>query len=89
MINTAIEIMRNNTEMAKVTFSVRSEWNGAFSVMSTSKDFRLGGQNVVRNTEYKMQYDFPVQLLGDEKGPTVCEGCLCSLPIVSIGTALR
>jgi hypothetical protein len=32
--------------------------------MSTSKDFRLGGQNVVRNTEYKMQYDFPVQLLG-------------------------
>jgi hypothetical protein len=60
MINTAIETMRNNTEMAKVTFSVRSEWNGGFSVMSTSKDFRLGGQNVVRNTEYKMQYDFPV-----------------------------
>ena len=42
MINTAIETMRNNTEMAKVTFSVRSEWNGGFSVMSTSKDFRLG-----------------------------------------------
>jgi hypothetical protein len=27
MINTVIENMRNNTEMAKVTFSVRSEWN--------------------------------------------------------------
>ena len=79
MINTAIETMRNNTEMAKVTFSVRSEWNGGFSVMSTSKDFRLGGQNVVRNTEYKMQYDFPVQLLGDGKGPTVCEGCMGAL----------
>ena len=67
MINTAIETMRNNTEMAKVTFSVRSEWNRGFSVMSTSKDFRLGDQNVVRNTEYKMQYDFPVHLLGDGK----------------------
>jgi hypothetical protein len=67
MINTAIKTMRNNTEMAKVTFSVRSEWNRGFSVMSTSKDFRLGDQNVVRNTEYKMQYDFPVHLLGDGK----------------------
>jgi uncharacterized OsmC-like protein len=78
MINTAIETMRNNTEMAKVTFSVRSEWNGGFSDVYL-QDFRLGGQNVVRNTEYKTQYDFPVQLLGDGMGPTVCEGCVGAL----------
>ena len=39
MINTAIETMRNNTEMAKVTFSVRSEWNGGFSVCLPPKTF--------------------------------------------------
>jgi hypothetical protein len=49
--------MQNRPEMAKVTFSVKSEWNGGFSVTSTSKRFHIGGQNMERNTEYKAQYD--------------------------------
>jgi uncharacterized OsmC-like protein len=71
--------MRNQPEMAKVTFSVKSEWNGGFSVTSSSKAFRIGGQNIDRNTEYRMQYDFPDQLSGEGWGPTVCEGCMGSL----------
>jgi uncharacterized OsmC-like protein len=71
--------MRNQPEMAKVTFSVKSEWNGGFSVTSSSKAFRIGGQNIDRNTEYRMQYDFPDQLSGEGRGPTVCEGCMGSL----------
>jgi uncharacterized OsmC-like protein len=47
--------------------------------MSTSKGFRIGGQNIERNSEYKTQYDFPNQLSGEEIGPTVCEGCMSSL----------
>ena len=39
--------------MADLTFSVKSEWNGGFSVTSTSKDFLIGGQNIERNTEYR------------------------------------
>lgn len=50
-----------------------------FSVTSTSKDFRIGGQNIERNTEYMTQYNFPIQLSGEGRGPTVCEGCMGSL----------
>ena len=66
--------------MAKAAFSARSEWNGGFSVgVTASKGFRMGGQNIERNTEYKAQYDFPVQMAGEERGPTVCEGCMGAL----------
>jgi uncharacterized OsmC-like protein len=71
--------MQNRPEMAKVTFSVKSEWNGGFSVTSTSKGFRMGGQNIEKNTEYKAQYDYPNQLSGEGRGPTVCESCMGAL----------
>ena len=66
--------------MAKATFSVKSQWNGGFSVTSMPKGFRIGGQNIERNSEeYKMQYDFPNQLSGQGRGLTVCEYCMGSL----------
>ncbi|MGA9153004.1 MAG: OsmC family protein [Candidatus Nitrosopolaris sp.] len=73
------ESMRNQPEMAKATFSVKSEWNGGFSVTCSSKDFRSGGKNIERNKEYRMQYDFPNRLSGKDSGPTVCEVCMGSL----------
>ena len=79
VLNTVFESMRNHPEMAKATFSVKSEWNGGFSVTSTSKGFRIGGQNIERNTEYRTQHDFPDQLSGEGRGPTVCESCMGSL----------
>ena len=80
VLSTVYHSMQNQPEMAKATFSVKSEWNGGFSVTSTaSKGFRIGGQNIERNTEYKMQYDFPNQFSGEGRGPTVCEGCMGAL----------
>jgi len=79
ILNTAFDSMRNSPERAKVTFSARSEWNGGFSVTTTSKDFRMGGQNIERDIEYKMQYDFPNQFSGKGRGPTVCEACMGAL----------
>jgi uncharacterized OsmC-like protein len=80
ILNTVYNALQNQPEMAKVTFHVKSEWNGGFSVTSTPKGFRVGGQNVERNSEeYKMQYDFPNQLSGQGKGLTVCEYCMGSL----------
>jgi uncharacterized OsmC-like protein len=80
ILNTVFESMRNHPDMAKATFSVKSEWNGGFSVATTaSKGFRMGGQNIKRNTEYNAQYDFPNQLSGEGRGPTVCESCMGSL----------
>jgi uncharacterized OsmC-like protein len=71
-LNIVYDAMQNKPEMAKATFYVKSEWNGGFSVTSTSKGFRIGGQNIERNSEYKMQYDFPNQLSGQGRGLTVC-----------------
>ena len=79
VLNTVFESMRNHPEMAKATFSVKSAWNGGFSVTSTSKGFRIGGQNIERNTEYRTKLDFPDQLSGEGRGPTVCESCMGSL----------
>jgi len=79
-LSTVYSSMQSQPEMAKVAFSVKSQWNGGFSVGTTaSKGFRVGGQNMERNTEYKTQYDFPAQLSGQESGPTVCEGCMGAL----------
>ncbi|HEY7569867.1 MAG TPA: OsmC family protein [Nitrososphaeraceae archaeon] len=79
ILSKVYDSIQNHPEMSKVTFSVRSEWNGGFSVTSRSKDFRVGDQHIERNTEYTMQYDFPNELSGQGKGPTVCEGCMSSL----------
>src|ERR671936_868597 len=80
LLNTVYNSMQNQPEMAKATFYVKSQWNGGFSVTSTaSKGFRIGGQYIERNTEYKMQHDFPNQLSGEGRGPTVCESCMGSL----------
>jgi uncharacterized OsmC-like protein len=80
MLSTVFSSMQHQPDKAIVTFSVKSKWEGSFSVVTTaSKSFRVGGQNIERNIEYKGQYDFPVQLLGDGKGPTVCEGCMSAL----------
>jgi uncharacterized OsmC-like protein len=79
ILNTAFDSMRNAPERAKVTFSAKSQWNGGFSVTTSCKDFRMGGKNIGRNTEYKMQYDYPNQFSGKGKGPTVCEACMGAL----------
>ena len=79
ILNTVFESMRNHPEMAKATFYVKSEWKWWFQCTTSSKEFHIGGQNIERNTEYKAQYDFPNQLSGEGRGPTVCEGCMGSL----------
>jgi uncharacterized OsmC-like protein len=79
ILNTVYNSMQNQPEVAKATFSVKSEWNGGFSVTSSSKGFRIGSQNIERGTEYRTQYDFPNQLSGEGRGPTVCESCMGSL----------
>ena len=50
ILNTLYDSMQNQPEMAKATFSVKSEWNGGFSVTSSSKGFRIGSQNIERNS---------------------------------------
>jgi uncharacterized OsmC-like protein len=79
ILNTVYDAMQSQPEMAKATFYVKSQWNGGFNVTSMSKGFSIGGQNIERNSEYKMQYDFPNQFSGEGRGLTVCEYCMGSL----------
>jgi hypothetical protein len=51
-LSTVFSSLQNHPEMAKVSFSIRSEWNGGFGVgVSASKGFRAGGQNIERNSD--------------------------------------
>lgn len=64
-LSTVFSSLQNQPEMAKVSFSVTSKWNGGFSVgVTASKGFRTGGQNIERNTDYKAQYDSSSTLRG-------------------------
>ncbi|WP_458744752.1 OsmC family protein [Candidatus Nitrosocosmicus sp. T] len=80
MLKTMYEsLQKNPSEMTTATFYVKSKWNGGFGVTSSSKNFSLGGKTMERNTEYKIDYDFPIQFSGEGRGPTVCEACMGSL----------
>jgi uncharacterized OsmC-like protein len=79
LLNSAFNMMKNQPEMAKAMFSVKSEWNGGFRVTSRCKDFRMGGKTIQRINEHKMVYDFPEQMSGEGQGATVCENCMGSL----------
>jgi hypothetical protein len=74
-----LDSIKNQPAMAKATFSVKSEWDGGFSVTSTCKHFRIGGQIIQRKNGYTMVHDFPEQFSGEGRGPTVCESCMASL----------
>ena len=78
-LNSMFNSIKNRPEMAKATFSVRSEWNGGVNVTTRSKDFYLGDKMMERTNEHVSVYDFPGQVAGQDLGPTVCENCMGSL----------
>lgn len=79
VLSSVFSSIQNHPEMAKAIFSVKSEWNGGFTITSSSKDFRIGNQIVERKNAYTVVHDFPEQFSGEGKGPTVCENCMASL----------
>jgi hypothetical protein len=44
VLNTVYNSMQNQPETAKATFSVKSQWNGGFSVTSSFKGFVLAAK---------------------------------------------
>lgn len=79
-LGSVLDSTMKQPEMAKATFSVKTEWNGGgFRVKSTSRDFSLGGQKIPRKNGFTLMHDFPDQFAGGGEGPTVCESCMASL----------
>jgi uncharacterized OsmC-like protein len=79
VLGSVLDSTMKQPEMAKATFSVKTEWNGGFRVKSTSRDFRLGNQKIQRKNGFMLMHDFPDQFAGGGEGPTVCESCMASL----------
>ena len=81
VLNTVIEGIKNQPEMAKVTFQVQTQWQSSdgFKITSNAKNFQVGGQPIERQEAFTMVSDFPDELGGMSKGPTVCEMCMASI----------
>jgi uncharacterized OsmC-like protein len=81
VLGTVIETIKNKPEMAKVTFQVQTQWqNGdGFKITSNGKNFQIGGQTVERREAYTLASDYPDEMGGMSKGPTVCEMCMASI----------
>lgn len=97
VLGTVIESIKNQPEMAKVTFQLQTQWQSGdgFKITSTGKDFQIGGQTIERREGFTLASDFPDELGGMSKGPTVCEMCMASIAscisqtIVAYATMMR
>jgi uncharacterized OsmC-like protein len=81
VLGTVIETIKNQPEMAKVTFQMQTQWQSGdgFKITSTGKNFQIGGQNVEGREAFTLTSDYPEELGGMSKGPTVCEMCMASI----------
>jgi uncharacterized OsmC-like protein len=79
VLSTMVSNIKNQPEMAKAKFSVKSEWEGGFQVKSNCKSIKMGTNEVARENIREMIHDFPTQFSGDNNGSTVCESCMASL----------
>lgn len=81
VLGTVIETVKNQPEMAKVTFQVQTQWQSGdgFKITSTGKDFQIGGQTIKRHEAFTVESDFPDELGGMSRGPTVCEICMATI----------
>jgi uncharacterized OsmC-like protein len=81
VLGTVVESIKNQPEMAKVTFEVQTQWQSGdgFKITSTGKNFQIGGQTVERREAFTLASDFPDELGGMSRGPTVCEMCMANI----------
>ena len=81
VLSKVIETIKNQPEMAKVTFQVQTQWQSGdgFKIKSTGKNFQIGGQTIERQEAYTLASDYPDEMGGMSKGPTVCEMCMASI----------
>lgn len=81
VLGTVVETIKNQPEMAKVTFQVKTQWQSGdgFKITSTGKDFQIGGQTIKRREAFTVVSDFPDELGGMSRGPTVCEICMAAI----------
>jgi uncharacterized OsmC-like protein len=81
VLSTVIEGIKNQPEMAKVTFQMQTQWQSGdgFKITSTGKNFQIGGRTIERREAFTLASDYPDEMGGMSRGPTVCEMCMASI----------
>ena len=81
VLGTVVETIKNQPEMAKVTFQVKTQWQSGdgFKITSTGKNFKMGSQTLERQEAFTVISDFPREMGGMSKDPTVCEICMATI----------
>jgi uncharacterized OsmC-like protein len=81
VLGTVIETIKNQPEMAKVTFQMQTQWQSGdgFKITSTGKNFQIGGHTIERREAFTLASDYPDEMGGMSRGPTVCEMCMASI----------
>ncbi len=74
-----IGALKQNPQMAAVTFSASNTWLGATRSRSNISRFSLGGQECRHQADFRLDTDLPVQFLGTDQGPTPAEYALQAL----------
>jgi uncharacterized OsmC-like protein len=76
-----LETIKQQPDMAKVTFKVQTSWNSGdgFKITSTGKNFLMGGQMVERKKSFTVISNYPEVIGGKDEGPTVCEMGMASI----------
>jgi hypothetical protein len=64
VLGTVVETIKNQPEMAKVTFQVKTQWQSGdgFKITSTGKNFQMASQTVERQEGFTVISDFPREM---------------------------
>jgi uncharacterized OsmC-like protein len=81
VLGTVVETIKNQPEIAKVTFQLKTQWQSGdgFKITSTGKNFKMGSQTVESQEAFTVISDFPREIGGMSRGPTVCEICMAAI----------
>lgn len=83
-INTTVqnkirEALKQNPEMAQVTFKASNDWKGGTQSRSTVEEFSMAGQNHPHTQSFDIPTDLPNPFLGNDEAPTPAEYALHGL----------
>jgi uncharacterized OsmC-like protein len=76
---TAIESVKQDPENGKLTFMVRSRWNGGFQAEHTAGAYQVGRENGEHSKTHTLNTDEPKEILGGDTGMSPAETIISSL----------
>jgi len=76
---TAIESVKQDPANGKLTFTVRSRWNGGFRAEHTAAPYQVGREHGEHVKAHTLSTDEPKEILGEDTGMSPAETIISSL----------